>query len=357
MCFLHPCTTEGVGKFGILQTEEGAIVVVACTHGTSVGYGCPARQWQGACIAAHFVEASFIEGYMHLAIEGWEVHLAGYVGYTIELNGEAQSLPLHTHCGTVGILRDGRILIRCQVVGINLTVAIEIHNLIVACHLAAVLFREGWTCIEIIPTADIAIVYIGTNLLDGITGILSVSWSQVWVISKLNLVGCVGHVEVCPGAEVLVPALVHLQGKFVTLTINNTQIGNRCAGSEISRNGSVLNQNIGTVIFEDVERTGNQTAQESEVETEVLLLCGLPMQVWITYLALSVDGVRRIALVGTHQPSCSTIGIFVSILESVGLAKVVITDASPGSTYLQHIHVFLDLLHERLFGNHPSQGC
>ena len=46
------------------------------------------------------------------------------------------------------------------------------------------------------------------------------------------------------------------------------------------------------MVVEDVERTGEQTAQEAEVETEVLLLCGLPMQVWITYLALSVDGIR-----------------------------------------------------------------
>ena len=76
-------------------------------------------------------------------------------------------------------------------------------------------------------------------LTDGITRLVQITCLKLWVISKLNLVGSMGHIEVCPCTQILVPCLVHLQAQLVTLGIHRTHIGHRVVHTIVRRDGTV----------------------------------------------------------------------------------------------------------------------
>ena len=76
--------------------------------------------------------------------------------------------------------------------------------------------------IEIIPVADKTMINVTMVLADGITRLVQITCLKLWIIGKLNLVGSMGHIEVCPCTQILVPCFIHLQAQLVTLGIHRT---------------------------------------------------------------------------------------------------------------------------------------
>ena len=81
------------------------------------------------------------------------------------------------------------------------------------------------------------------------------------------------------------------------MAMHLTEVGCWSRGTEIGRNGTrvATNQNILTTVGKDIEATGYKALEESKVETKVALLHCLPTHIGIAELALTVDGVRRVA--------------------------------------------------------------
>ena len=93
---------------------------------------------------------------------------------------------------------------------------------------------------------------------------------------------CIGVVSICPEAHTIVQHLVEAEFHLETVVLNLTLIDIRSLGSTIERRyGTVAtrDKDILTVIGEVVEATCNQTTQECEVSTDVLLQYRCPFQV------------------------------------------------------------------------------
>ena len=109
-------------------------------------------------------------------------------------------------------------------------------------------------------------------LSDGKALLLLVSRKQSGIVVFQNLIGSVRHGEIAPEV-VTVECLVQTQLQLITFGAHLTEVGCRRSGSEVRRNGAVAtrDQHVVAVVDEEVDVTGDESAQEAIVDTEVLL--------------------------------------------------------------------------------------
>ena len=113
---LHPSTPEGISYLGILQAQESTVIEVACTGISIVCHSGPTWQRQLSTLIGCREVRTLLEGNVGFTLKGWEVHLAGNIGYTIELYRYTQTLPLCSQGCTEGILWNRGVLIRSLVI-------------------------------------------------------------------------------------------------------------------------------------------------------------------------------------------------------------------------------------------------
>ena len=142
------------------------------------------------------------------------------------------------------------------------------------------------TTVEFIPVVVVTIVQIAVVLVNGFTSLFLIFWLVHGIVCFLNFTLGVCEGYITPQTKVMCELLVEAQIQLVSRTLYFTEVGNRSITTEVRRNGTVraINQNVRTLLTEVVERTGNQTTQESEIDSDVGLLGCFPMQVGITYL-------------------------------------------------------------------------
>ena len=186
---------------------------------------------------------------------------------------------------------------------------------------------------------------------------LAIRWEERCIILDFHLVHGVGHTEVGPKAHLVGKNLVKPHLKLITAGSYLTQVGCRSSLTEVRRNrtGSSVDKDIGTSIVEEIYGTGEQATQETIVYTHIHLFHLLPVYVLVTYGRFTIPGIWRISTGSIHL-GCTTICPLRHVKESV--AHIIVTDFTIGSTDLHHIQnlVLTQIFHERLLGNHPSNG-
>ena len=150
--------------------------------------------------------------------------------------------------------------------------------------------------VQVVVCLHHTLVNEGVSLTDGISSLLTIGRIQAWVVALHHLIDGVRHVHVGPDAHLVGEYLVHANLQLVTVSLHLTQVHPCGALAEVSRNElRATYQNVRTAVAEDIERTGNQAAQDSVVKTEVELLHLLPVYVLVTYGSLAVEGIGRTA--------------------------------------------------------------
>ena len=102
------------------------------------------------------------------------------------------------------------------------------------------------------------------------------------------------HVHVGIGMDTIVKIILQSNFKFITSGLGSTLVHIRSRSTEIGRNRTAVagNHDVGTLLIEEFKRTGYETTEESIVDTEILLDCLLPMNIWVTNLRFLIPGVN-----------------------------------------------------------------
>ena len=172
-----------------------------------------------------------------------------------------------------------------------------------------------------------------------------------------------GHIDVTPEADAIGKFLVELQLQLVTTGTNLTLIDSRSCSTKVRWDGAVItkDQNVVTTVAEEIERTGNQTTQETIVDTEVGLLHSLPLHIFITQCILAIPCVDTVGMVKIHHcvtSVCPLVHVEPTTRRVEWIAQVIITNLTVRCTELQHINDVLvtKILHEVFLSDGPTDS-
>ena len=198
-------------------------------------------------------------------------------------------------------------------------------------------------------------------LADGISSCTLVSRLQRSVVLDNYLVLSVSHIQVGPKMELVGEGLVETELNLITLGLNLTLVYPCRLCTIVAGHGTLatIYKDINTLVVEELDITGDETTENTVVDTDVGLLHLLPMDVSVTNDTFTIPCIRRLALVyveirgtivsASHSPLC--------LIEET-VADVVVTNLSIRGTNLEHVDnlIVAEPLHEWLIGDHPSYG-
>ena len=149
-------------------------------------------------------------------------------------------------------------------------------------------------CDDIIPRLCCTIVEIALALSDGESHVLLVCRKQLWVVMLGNNIFCMRHVHIGIGMDTVGKVILQSNFKFITCGLGSTLVHVRSRSTEIGRHRTAAagNHDVGTLLAEELKRTGYETTEESIVDTEVLLDGLLPMDIWVTYLCFLIPSIN-----------------------------------------------------------------
>ena len=164
--------------------------------------------------------------------ESWEIHFTSDIVHTIELSKNAETLPFCSDRSVISILWHLSILIRSTVIGVNDTIPIEVHNIIISGKFHIVACCPCRTTYNIIPCSKITMINVGICLINSMSCASLISRLQRRVITKFHFINRMSHTCIQPGTNTIIKSVVQSQFKFITMAVYLTQIS---IGSRLSK--------------------------------------------------------------------------------------------------------------------------
>ena len=175
-----------------------------------------------------------------------------------------------------------------------------------------------------------------------------------WLIHVDNLVLGMAETETDIVTEVLADGIGVMEFQLKTLVVCLTQVAGSHCGTYPLRTALVRGQDIVALLIEVVEATEEQTIQETEIDTGIILMGLLPSYIIVRILTLIDSG----NALGTKAIGIGILHPLLLIEEALAYTVhqvLVVTDLTIAGTNLQVVEPLLCRLHKLLVGESPTE--
>ena len=183
------------------------------------------------------------------------------------------------------------------------TVGIIVEKDVVTRDTGIIRFIVSGSTVKFVPVVVVTVVHMCVGLANGLVGCFLVFRFQQWIVGFNYLVFCMRIEYITPEAPIAVELFVPAHLQFVTTGLHFTQVGGRCGSTIIGgyRTTVTIEQDVGSVFLEEVDRSGDYTTEQCIVGRDVQFCSYFPMYVGVTHLRLIVPLIGALCRIDSCQ--------------------------------------------------------